>query len=399
MATIKVILRTKENKDGTFPLAIRITKDRKSSFIHLGHSIKKEQWDATEQKVKKSHPNSARLNNLILKQKAEAYDTLLNLQASDENISSTIVRQKIKPAAGVSFFAQAEIFIDNMRKVGKYNRVKPDQSRINTFKRFLGHDISFQEITVPLLNKFKAWLKVTTNISERSVINTLIIIRTVYNQAIQGGIINKNSYPFGKGKIQIQFPQSIKIGLTTEEVKKIELLKLKGYENHARNVWLTSFYFAGMRISDVLGLKWSDIQDNRLNYKMGKNDKVGSLKVSEKVLQVFAQYKKHAAKHDLIFPELKALDELDLYNVQRKTSYAVKRLNTTLKEVAKLACIYKPLTMHIARHTFGNISGDKIPIQMLQKLYRHSSLTTTIGYQSNFIYRDVDDALTAVIGD
>ncbi|GAL82102.1 hypothetical protein JCM19274_2813 [Algibacter lectus] len=25
--------------------------------------------------------------------------------------------------------------------------------------------------------------------------------------------------------------------------------------------------------------------------------------------------------------------------------------------------------MHIARHSFGNISGDKIPIQMLQKLY------------------------------
>lgn len=53
--------------------------------------------------------------------------------------------------------------------------------------------------------------------------------------------------------------------------------------------------------------------------------------------------------------------------------------------------------MHIARHSFGNISGDRIPIQMLQKLYRHSSITTTIQYQSNFIQKDADDALDKVV--
>lgn len=53
--------------------------------------------------------------------------------------------------------------------------------------------------------------------------------------------------------------------------------------------------------------------------------------------------------------------------------------------------------MHIARHSFGNISGDKIPIQMLQKLYRHSSITTTVNYQQNFMHKETDDALDAVI--
>lgn len=46
------------------------------------------------------------------------------------------------------------------------------------------------------------------------------------------------------------------------------------------------------------------------------------------------------------------------------------------------------------RHTFGDFSGNKIPIQMLQKLYRHPSVVT---YQSNFINEDTDDALDAVI--
>ena len=77
-------------------------------------------------------------------------------------------------------------------------------------------------------------------------------------------------------------------------------------------------------------------------------------------------------------------------------------INRGSQEVLKKICnkleLYKPLTMHIARHVFGNISGEKIPLKMLQKLYWHSSITTTIGYQSNFIHKDADDALEAVIG-
>lgn len=46
---------------------------------------------------------------------------------------------------------------------------------------------------------------------------------------------------------------------------------------------------------------------------------------------------------------------------------------------------------------FGNISEDKTLIQMLQKLYRHSSINTTILYQSNFINTDSDDVLDSVI--
>ncbi len=52
--------------------------------------------------------------------------------------------------------------------------------------------------------------------------------------------------------------------------------------------------------------------------------------------------------------------------------------------------------MHIARHTFGNIFGDKDYIQMLQKLYRHSSVTTTITYQANFMKKKTDTALDKV---
>ncbi len=54
--------------------------------------------------------------------------------------------------------------------------------------------------------------------------------------------------------------------------------------------------------------------------------------------------------------------------------------------------------MHVSRHTFGNISGDKIPLQVFQKLYNHSDITTAIQYQQNFMNKDLDDALDNVIG-
>ena len=53
--------------------------------------------------------------------------------------------------------------------------------------------------------------------------------------------------------------------------------------------------------------------------------------------------------------------------------------------------------MHIARYTFGNIAGDSIHPLMLQKLYRHSDLKTTLNYQANFIHKEADDALDSVV--
>jgi integrase/recombinase XerD len=53
--------------------------------------------------------------------------------------------------------------------------------------------------------------------------------------------------------------------------------------------------------------------------------------------------------------------------------------------------------MHISRHSFAQISEDKIPTNVLQRLYRHSDIKTTMGYQAHFIHKTTDDALESVI--
>ena len=399
MATVKIILRKEEKKDGSFPLALRVTKNRKSSYIYLEYSVKPDDWDDVKQRVKKSHPNSARLNNLLLKKLSEANDYSLELETQKSYVSSQAVKQKIKPSAGSTFFAQAEVFQQRLKEAGKYNQYTADKPRIKHFKEFLKQDIAFADITVAMLERFKTHLQTKLKHSERSAVNHIVMIRSVFSHAIKEEVIDPKYYPFGKGKMKIKFPESSKIGLTQDEITRLENVPLEGTLDHVRNLWLFSYYFAGMRISDLLRLKWSDFQDDRLHYEMGKNSKKGSLKVPDKAIKIIEHYKAFQQnKNDMVFPELKGVDLSDKFITQRTIAFKTSAIDKYLKtQVAPLIDTDKKLTMHLARHSFAQVASDKIPVQILQKLYRHSSILTTMGYQSNFTTQQTDDALDKVL--
>ncbi len=250
-----------------------------------------------------------------------------------------------------------------------------------------------------MIKKFRTFLLHERGVSPRTAVNYLILIRTIFNLAIKEYGIDAKNYPFGKDKVQIKLPESEKIGLTREEVQLLENAKdLTPAQLQAVHVWLLSFYFAGIRVGDVLKLKWSDLRDGRLYYRMGKNEKLVSLAVPDKAQNILNVYAKHKEdKNGLVFPYL---TERELRNPQKlatRKNTITRNLNRRLETVAEKLGIEKKLSMHIARHSFGNISGDKIPIQMLQKLYRHSSITTTVNYQQNFMHKETDDALDSVI--
>lgn len=400
MASVKIVLRKEIKADGTSPLAIRITKDRKASYIYLEYSIKPKEWDEKNQRVKKSHPNSVRMNNFLIKKLADATSKALDFETAKSHATAKAVRNTIKPSASALFNAQADSFLNNLRAAGKYNQYTAEKPRVKHFKDFIKTDIAFQDITPGLIERFKNYLITSLHLSERSAVNHLVMLRSIFSYAIKENVIDAKFYPFGKGKVKIKFPDSIKIGLSAEEVKRVEDVELDDPKlNHVRNLWLISFYFAGMRVSDVLRMRWSDIKDNRLHYSMGKNQKGGSLKIPDRALAIIESYKYlQTGDDDLIFPELKGCNFNDKFITQRTIAFNTSAIDKRLRtQIAKKANIDKKLTMHIARHTFGNISGDRIPIQMLQKLYRHSSITTTIGYQQGFIHKDADDALEAVL--
>ena len=429
MSTVKIVLRKKPNKKtGTCPLALRIIKDRVPVFVHLGYRLLPVDWDEDKQLVKKSHPNSVRLNNMLLKKLAETSDKTIEAETNNEDVTAKALKEKVKRTSGKSFFKQADIYLKRLKEAGNFNVYTADKPRIKHFKQFLqGADITFPEITEALLNDFKHYLairhrlptdqtvivkratalkpalrapKVLKPYGERSIVNHFVTIRSIFSMAIKDKTVEDKYYPFGDGKISIKFPESNKVGLEIINVKNLENVELINPNyNHARNLWLISFYFGGMRAGDLLSLRWSDFNNLRLQYKMNKNGKIGSLKASDKALSIFEQYAdgKRTAD-DFIFPELKKIEDLnDTFLVKRRINDCISSVDKFLrKHVAPAAGITQKLTMHIARHTFGNLSGETIPIKTLQKIFRHSSVVTTIGYMANFTTKDTDDALDAV---
>ena len=337
--------------------------------------------------------------------------------------------RKIKPASSARFFAQATLYLSRLKEAGNFNVWKAETPRIRNFKAFVlgtdavrhelpekakalsrtackgllpGKDVPFSQIDVGLLKQFRIYLKAQLNLSERTIANYMMVIQAVFSQAIREGVTDQKYFPFGADKIRIKVPESQKIGLTKEDVEKLETADLTNpAHDTARDLWLTSFYFAGMRAADVLQLKWSDFKDGRLHYVMDKNNKPGSLKVPEKaqrILEKYADQKEHP--DDFVFHYLKGFNTFDdAFSLKKRIASIVSQIDKLLKyRITPAAGIEGKLSMHIARHTFATLAGDKIPIQMLQKLYRHSDIKTTLGYQANFINQDADEALDRVVG-
>ena len=92
----------------------------------------------------------------------------------------------------------------------------------------------------------------------------------VLNKAVAIGIIKINPI---KG-YQIVTENTEKESLTFDEIKKLSDLEISAHHkgmSKARDMFLFSFFTAGMRFSDVCRLKWENIIGNEIVYTMGKS--------------------------------------------------------------------------------------------------------------------------------
>lgn len=444
MSTISAVIRKKPNKQGLYPICIRITKNRKPTFIYTKQYIELKHWDQKNKCAKKSHPNSTRLNNLISRKLSEANEIVLEDETQNSNLSTKQLHTKVKrKGKNVSFFqlaserikkkylngtfsvAKAELSI--LHNIEEYVNYKPSEPilearenikkrrkeriskgrkhehhTMDIIKRFSkNNSLFFEDITTSFLEGFKTFcISHLEQKKTRTVTNQLILIRTLYNNALKEGIVHEKYYPFAGEKERIQIQSGNKIGLTIKEIKRIEDLELEADTSiwHTKNVYLFSYYFAGVRISDVVELKWINFINGRLYYEMNKNEKPVSLKIPEKAQAILSLYKKEKeSENDYVFPFLKKADQNNKEDIFIKTRNATSLFNKYLKRIAEMCEIKISLSNHISRHSFGNIAKNRISPEILQKLYRHSNLKTTIGYQANFIHDEADDALDMVL--
>ncbi len=403
MSKTSIVLRKKPNAQGKCPLAIRITKGRKSIYLYTDRYIYPVHWDAQKKKVKKAKGlNSNGINTFLKNEENKVEKEILTLESLDRDYSLSELKSRLtRKKNSTSFFKFADEYFQVMEDSGNYNRLIAEKPAINHFKRFRNkEDLEFIDVNVLMLEKFKAYLHSELTVSERTIFNYLIVIRTIFNRAIKNGIIEKSSYPFGEKGLKVKRPKSQKLGLEVPDIIRLEKYSIDNeIHQHALNVFLFSFYFAGIRASDVLQIKWKDLKDGRLFYVMTKNKKPGSIKIPAKAQNIIHMYKPTSVvKTNFVFPDMQSMvEEKDETKFKKYLKVQIARINNALKLIGEDLELPIKLTMHVARHSFATISGGKIPIQKLQELYRHSSITTTIGYMNQFLNKGSDEALDTVL--
>jgi len=177
MASLKVVrVHRKQKKNGTAPLALRITVDRKTRFQYLGHFIGRSDWDETKQRAKRSYPNAARLNQFLLKKVAEANEHIINAGLQEKKLSSEGLKKQVSgKASSLSFFEAAEQRIQQKHDEGVFSVSRAERSILNNIRKFHKQDdLAFLEITQDFLRKFKTFCKNRLGQSKRTTTNQLI---------------------------------------------------------------------------------------------------------------------------------------------------------------------------------------------------------------------------------
>jgi site-specific recombinase XerD len=137
-------------------------------------------------------------------------------------------------------------------------------------------------------------------------------------------------------------------------------------------------YGAGLRISEVLALKISDIDSKRmtLHVEQGKGRKDRYAMLSPVLLNILRDWWRQGHAKGLL------LDSGWLFPGQNPVNpLSNRQLSRAIRASAATAEIEKRVTMHLLRHSFAtHLLEQKVDIRLIQVLLGHSKLETTTLY-------------------
>ena len=397
MASISIVFRKdKINKKGEAPIHFRIIKDRKVSYIASTISIPEDSWDSAKNKIKPKHLNSARLNSMLTNKFAELQDNVYKYETNHKSTTTSQLKESIYGKKPLFFFAFAESAIEPFLKEGKIGTYDKNKAIIAKLKVFSDStSLTFQDITPEFLTKYQRYLKDTLNNKTNTANNSLKFINQMFKVAYSQDLIEHNIIPFNKFKIKAEKTQ--RFYLSEEELSLIENFSPTPgtrVELH-RDMFVFAAYAGGVRVSDILQLKWKDFDGTNLNITMKKTGGQISVKVPNKALAIIENYKvADGNSNDYLFPMLSNdLNCNDPRAVDSALSSATAYINKNLKFIAEKVNIDKPLSFHISRHTWATRALRKgISIDKVSKLLGHAQLRETQIY-AKIVNEDLDKAM------
>jgi len=166
----------------------------------------------------------------------------------------------------------------------------------------------------------------------------------------------------------VREPRKLPVVLSSEEVARL-LQAAPGLKYRAA---LSVAYGAGLRASEVISLKVSDIDSTRMviRVEQGKGRKDRYVMLSAHLLELLRAYWKAAQPQGWLFPGQNRVNPL-----------TTRQLNRACHFAAQAAGIDKRVSLHTLRHSFAtHLLEQKVDIRVIQVLLGHKKLDTTALY-------------------
>lgn len=406
--TTKFVLRTnKKLPNGEHPIMLRITEDRKSTFVSTKKYSSVKDWDVSAQTTNKSHPHQKSINALLsnINLKITFYFSNLTEERTPriEAIKEIVERQtgaiKKTPTVKILAFFQQEI--DRLKSTGRLGYASVFTCTLQNLKKFTSDtDLDFQDIDVNFIRRFEDFL-IQRNIAVTTRSIDFRTFRTLWRNAIKEKICPENHYPFKDFSFsKYNNPKTRKRAITAEQFQAISKLKLDDDKLvNSRNYFLFSYYCRGLNFTDLASLKWTNIIDGFLNYVRAKTKEEFNFKIHPVALKILEHYQNLEGNSDagFVFPILYKRHATLSSQRDRKIKI-LKRVNQDLKIISKEAKIEKNVTTYVARHTYATtLHKNGISIEEIGKSLGHDDTKTTEIYLDEIDDPLFDDRINSTI--
>ena len=397
MATISIIHRLdKINKKGLAPIHFRIIQNRKISYIASGIMLAQNEWDSKNNKVTAKNKNSKRLTAYIINKFLELQSGVLNQETLHKNLTPQSLKEKILGPKPINVFDFADDFIQKYLERGSIGTYNKSRSTMWKLEQYVGNrNLCLQDIDANFLAKYESYLRAVKGNSTNTIHTNLKFFRNLFNEAYRRDLIEHSNIPFNKYMLKQEKTQ--RNFLTQEELNILENLDLKQFPKQAlhRDMFIFAAYTGGIRISDMLLMKWENFDGTHIRITIKKTGTQLSIKLPQKALDILNIYKPDKIKPDnFIFPVLHAdLDVSNPFTMDNAISVGSVLVNKSLKSITKKAGLTKHISFHISRHTWATQALRKgISIDKVSKLMGHANIRETQIY-AKIVSEELDKAM------
>lgn len=395
---IKIVCRKDAvNRNGRIPLALRFTHRRQTKTVALGMTVDPSEWDEELQRMTCGCPDCRALQLRLDQTLNEYHKKIRRLEALevDVNFDTLFEPSQVRIDCTVGrYFCR---MIERMESVDKYGTASKYRVTYSLWKQFHPQDMRFEEITLSLLRDFELFLRRRGN-KDNSIATKFSVLRAVYNRASEECVFSSDENPFLRFKLGRLWTSTRKRAISKTDIHRLMALDLSDRAEFARDIFLFSYFMAGINFCDIASLRRSNIRDGRLVYARHKTRKEMNCRINTEAQTIIDKYTNIQTIDNYLFPILNPTVHKTERQRKERIKKVLKSVNGELRKIGNELGLVFPLTTYVARHSYASVLKHAgVDVSLISESLGHADLTTTQIYLDSFGNDRIDEAMTLLV--